>query len=193
MSRAAPGTGGRAVECTGLENRQSRKRLVGSNPTPSASSIVVTRWSPMSLVGMQRTTVLVKGVSIMNRVLIVLALSCWCLAAVAAAAEPTTTRRGDTDACIKACNECLRGCRECLVGCDCPSCEKQCLTCLETCRACIALMAYEAPLSGEMCALCAQACANCAAECLQCGDMPCCTRCAEACQRCHATCKAMAG
>ena len=28
--------GGRAVECTGLENRQSRKRLVGSNPTPSA-------------------------------------------------------------------------------------------------------------------------------------------------------------
>ena len=27
--------GGRAVECTGLENRQSRKRLVGSNPTPS--------------------------------------------------------------------------------------------------------------------------------------------------------------
>ena len=28
--------GGRAVECTGLEIRQSRKRFVGSNPTPSA-------------------------------------------------------------------------------------------------------------------------------------------------------------
>ena len=30
--------GGRAVEGTGLENRQARKRLVGSNPTPSAIS-----------------------------------------------------------------------------------------------------------------------------------------------------------
>jgi len=30
--------GGRAVECTGLENRQSRKRLVGSNPTPSVAA-----------------------------------------------------------------------------------------------------------------------------------------------------------
>ena len=28
--------GGRAVECTGLENRQRRKAFVGSNPTPSA-------------------------------------------------------------------------------------------------------------------------------------------------------------
>tara|TARA_B100001245_G_scaffold206729_1_gene168868 strand:- start:202 stop:306 length:105 start_codon:yes stop_codon:yes gene_type:complete len=28
--------GGRAVEGTGLENRRARKRLVGSNPTPSA-------------------------------------------------------------------------------------------------------------------------------------------------------------
>jgi hypothetical protein len=28
--------GGRAVEGTGLENRQARKGLVGSNPTPSA-------------------------------------------------------------------------------------------------------------------------------------------------------------
>ena len=28
--------GGRVVEGTGLENRQARKRLVGSNPTPSA-------------------------------------------------------------------------------------------------------------------------------------------------------------
>ena len=28
--------GGRAVEGTGLENRQGRKSLVGSNPTPSA-------------------------------------------------------------------------------------------------------------------------------------------------------------
>ena len=28
--------GGRAVEGTGLENRQARERLVGSNPTPSA-------------------------------------------------------------------------------------------------------------------------------------------------------------
>jgi hypothetical protein len=30
--------GGRAVEGTGLENRQARKGLVGSNPTPSAKS-----------------------------------------------------------------------------------------------------------------------------------------------------------
>ena len=30
--------GGRAVEGTGLENRQARKRLVGSNPTPTANS-----------------------------------------------------------------------------------------------------------------------------------------------------------
>ena len=29
--------GGRAVEGTGLENRQGRKSFVGSNPTPSAS------------------------------------------------------------------------------------------------------------------------------------------------------------
>jgi hypothetical protein len=29
--------GGRVVEGTGLENRQARKRLVGSNPTPSAT------------------------------------------------------------------------------------------------------------------------------------------------------------
>jgi hypothetical protein len=29
--------GGRVVEGTGLENRQARKRLVGSNPTPSAN------------------------------------------------------------------------------------------------------------------------------------------------------------
>jgi hypothetical protein len=28
--------GGRVVEGTGLENRQARERLVGSNPTPSA-------------------------------------------------------------------------------------------------------------------------------------------------------------
>ena len=28
--------GGRVVEGTGLENRQGRKSLVGSNPTPSA-------------------------------------------------------------------------------------------------------------------------------------------------------------
>ena len=34
----APGMGGRAVECTGLEIRQSCKRFVGSNPTPSAKS-----------------------------------------------------------------------------------------------------------------------------------------------------------
>src|SRR5262245_39626377 len=28
--------GGRAVDCTGLENRQARKRFGGSNPSPSA-------------------------------------------------------------------------------------------------------------------------------------------------------------
>ena len=32
---AAVWMGGRAVECTGLENRQRRKSFVGSNPTPS--------------------------------------------------------------------------------------------------------------------------------------------------------------
>jgi hypothetical protein len=31
--------GGRAVEGTGLENRQGRKSLVGSNPTPSAKHL----------------------------------------------------------------------------------------------------------------------------------------------------------
>jgi hypothetical protein len=31
--------GGRVVEGTGLENRQARKRLVGSNPTPSAKTL----------------------------------------------------------------------------------------------------------------------------------------------------------
>ena len=31
--------GGRAVEGTGLENRQARKGLAGSNPAPSASAI----------------------------------------------------------------------------------------------------------------------------------------------------------
>ena len=30
-------TGGRAVECTGLENRQGFTPFVGSNPTPSAN------------------------------------------------------------------------------------------------------------------------------------------------------------
>ncbi len=38
----ARGMGGRAVEGTGLENRQTRKGLVGSNPTPSANSPSVT-------------------------------------------------------------------------------------------------------------------------------------------------------
>ena len=32
-------TGGRAVECTGLENRQGCKPFVGSNPTLSANSL----------------------------------------------------------------------------------------------------------------------------------------------------------
>ena len=48
-SYAAPGKalrpwrrmGGRVVEGTGLENRQAGNRLVGSNPTPSASRRVV--------------------------------------------------------------------------------------------------------------------------------------------------------
>jgi hypothetical protein len=31
--------GGRVVEGTGLENRQARKRLEGSNPSPSASFV----------------------------------------------------------------------------------------------------------------------------------------------------------
>ena len=29
-------SGGRAVECTGLENRRTRKRIGGSNPSPTA-------------------------------------------------------------------------------------------------------------------------------------------------------------
>src|SRR5262245_34061127 len=37
--------GGRVVEGTGLENRQARKRLVGSNPTPSATLFDVVRRS----------------------------------------------------------------------------------------------------------------------------------------------------
>ena len=45
--------GGRVVEGTGLENRQASKRLVGSNPTPSAipghvarsiQSLRIARW-----------------------------------------------------------------------------------------------------------------------------------------------------
>lgn len=35
-ARPVPRRGGRVVEGTGLENRQACKRLVGSNPTPSA-------------------------------------------------------------------------------------------------------------------------------------------------------------
>ena len=34
------GMGGRVVEGSGLENRQARKGLVGSNPTPSARFFV---------------------------------------------------------------------------------------------------------------------------------------------------------
>lgn len=34
-----PRTGGRAVDCTGLENQQRRKSLGGSNPPPSAISV----------------------------------------------------------------------------------------------------------------------------------------------------------
>ena len=47
--------GGRAVECTGLEIRQSRKRFVGSNPTPSASNsgkeklLALGKWDAVSL------------------------------------------------------------------------------------------------------------------------------------------------
>src|SRR5690606_40030410 len=38
--------GGRAVECTGLENRQERKLFVGSNPTPSARQMKGPRRGP---------------------------------------------------------------------------------------------------------------------------------------------------
>ena len=34
--------GGRVVEGTGLENRQARKRLEGSNPSPSANNYTKT-------------------------------------------------------------------------------------------------------------------------------------------------------
>jgi hypothetical protein len=37
--------GGRAVEGTGLENRQRREPLVGSNPTPSAIFEIIARTS----------------------------------------------------------------------------------------------------------------------------------------------------
>ena len=42
-----PRRGGRAVECTGLENRHPRKRIVGSNPTLSARTTTsknLTNW-----------------------------------------------------------------------------------------------------------------------------------------------------
>ena len=38
--QASPGKVGRAVECTGLENRQGRKILVSSNLTPSAKTVL---------------------------------------------------------------------------------------------------------------------------------------------------------
>lgn len=43
--------GGRAVEGTGLENRQAGNRLVGSNPTPSATApaanmLIIKRFQP---------------------------------------------------------------------------------------------------------------------------------------------------
>ena len=36
--------GGRAVECTGLENRQGCEPFVGSNPTLSAITFYVFQW-----------------------------------------------------------------------------------------------------------------------------------------------------
>ena len=44
--------GGRAVKCTGLENRQRRKPLVGSNPTPSARSFLGVRLAPRRAVAL---------------------------------------------------------------------------------------------------------------------------------------------
>ena len=40
LKSAARRMGGRAVKCTGLENRRRCKPSVGSNPTPSASEQV---------------------------------------------------------------------------------------------------------------------------------------------------------
>src|SRR5215831_19005221 len=37
--------GGRAADCTGLENQQRRKAFEGSNPSPSASRVPVRRFS----------------------------------------------------------------------------------------------------------------------------------------------------
>ena len=46
------GMGGRVVEGTGLENRQAGDRLVGSNPTPSATNLLKLQdyfqWRPRS-------------------------------------------------------------------------------------------------------------------------------------------------
>ena len=36
--------GGRAVECTGLENQHGCEPIVGSNPTPSAIRFVGVSW-----------------------------------------------------------------------------------------------------------------------------------------------------
>ena len=40
-------TGGRAVECTGLENRHGCKPIVGSNPTLSATSLISRRFASL--------------------------------------------------------------------------------------------------------------------------------------------------
>ena len=40
--------GGRVVEGTGLENRQTRKRLEGSNPSPSAILLRATRFAGLA-------------------------------------------------------------------------------------------------------------------------------------------------
>ena len=50
------------VECTGLENQQSRKVLVGSNPTASASQVPTVRsawcaWSSVAFVLRSRRSV----------------------------------------------------------------------------------------------------------------------------------------
>lgn len=70
--------GGRAVEGTGLENRQTWKRFVGSNPTPSAiflddtvqwrsKSPTKERDSELSLTNNERETFGAWGISFLSR------------------------------------------------------------------------------------------------------------------------------
>jgi hypothetical protein len=48
--------GGRVVEGTGLENRQTRKRLEGSNPSPSANAVAMLPKAPRADLEREQTS-----------------------------------------------------------------------------------------------------------------------------------------